>query len=348
MNDLEIYLDMNVYLKIAKQESHYQYLLSQLNNLKKSNVIFPHSPAHGEEVAENLFKPINTKLYQFVCTLVTRFNRGYGYLPSPPDNDTLDKRIRELTDVNDPRLRHLIQILKKIKTYGTRPNTEGVLLIEEQLVECIKRVINNDGLAVTSFAKALDVFHMGRRNKQSLESNFFRLGQEISDIEVFEEIQKKYKLDPKRLANIPPDELFKDNNFFTFAKDKLRDAGLDITQLKKSASRSPSFTEMSERIHLLLNCVEAAGYYQDKKNHAGALGTRTHDVSHAIYASRARFLITDDFRMAKKVAAVYAFLEVPTKVLNTSDFLMINTRDIISMTSCQLTTANEGASIPLA
>ena len=69
------------------------------------------------------------------------------------------------------------------------------------------------------------------------------------------------------------------------------------------------------------------GYYSEKKVKTSISGT--HDVSHAIYATVARWLLTADSRFYKKCEAVYTFLEVPTKVLLCTHDTIINCLDTI-------------------
>ena len=41
-----------------------------------------------------------------------------------------------------------------------------------------------------------------------------------------------------------------------------------------------------------------------------------HDVSHAIYATATKWLLTTDSRFAAKCKAIYSFLNVPTTVIH--------------------------------
>jgi len=49
--------------------------------------------------------------------------------------------------------------------------------------------------------------------------------------------------------------------------------------------------------------------------------SRMHDVTHAIYATKADIFVTGDDRFYHKVRVAYNFLGVPTKVLFLDDFL---------------------------
>ena len=64
---------------------------------------------------------------------------------------------------------------------------------------------------------------------------------------------------------------------------------------------------------ILFRILNFAGYCSEKSEQTSISGT--HDVSHAIYATKADFLVTMDRKFAKKCKAVYNFLGVRTSVI---------------------------------
>lgn len=71
-------------------------------------------------------------------------------------------------------------------------------------------------------------------------------------------------------------------------------------------------TQLEFTIEILFRVLNYFGYWSEKEKKAVS---GTHDVSHAIYGSISKYLITADKRFAKKCEAVYAFLGIGTKVI---------------------------------
>lgn len=74
-----------------------------------------------------------------------------------------------------------------------------------------------------------------------------------------------------------------------------------------------SHKQLEYTIEILFRILNFAGYCSEKSEQTSISGT--HDVSHAIYATKADFLVTMDRRFAKKCKAVYNFLGVRTSVI---------------------------------
>lgn len=64
-----------------------------------------------------------------------------------------------------------------------------------------------------------------------------------------------------------------------------------------------SHKQLEYTIEILFRILNFAGYCSEKSEQTSISGT--HDVSHAIYATKADFLVTMDRRFAKKCKAVY-------------------------------------------
>ena len=74
-----------------------------------------------------------------------------------------------------------------------------------------------------------------------------------------------------------------------------------------------SHTELEYTIEVLFRILNQYGYQSEKTLAKTISGT--HDTSHAIYATAAKWLLTTDTRFFAKCNAVYSFLKVPTKVV---------------------------------
>lgn len=78
-------------------------------------------------------------------------------------------------------------------------------------------------------------------------------------------------------------------------------------------------------IEYLFRILNQNGYNAEKSEKTSVSGI--HDVSHAIYATKANFLLTEDKRFYKKCQAVYSYLGVPTKVVLCDDSNLIGKLD---------------------
>lgn len=74
-----------------------------------------------------------------------------------------------------------------------------------------------------------------------------------------------------------------------------------------------SHTQLEFSIEILFRILNQNGYNADKSLRTTSSGT--HDISHAIYATAADWLLTTDTRFSAKCKAVFSFLGVPTKVV---------------------------------
>jgi hypothetical protein len=321
----EIYLDSNVYLSIAKREQFYEYTIAKINNLYKSGFIFPHSPAHGEEISARILEGRDIELACRVVNLISRYNGKKGYFPGCPNIEETEEMIAEMERCVEahPELRSAISIHKKNLSEMRSGNFNKLRfrtgILNDGIDDCIFRVVKHLGL--TDVATRTDLFHLGRRREETLKKNFSELQISPDGVETFEKLRKKYKLETRRLANIGPDKLFTDERFLNFIRDQLLENGFDFDKVPKGGVLSHSHHKKEGLITVILNSMEKAGYWQEDKNHVATLVGRMHDVTHAIYATGAKYFITSDSRFAKKVTATYLFLEIPTRVISTRQFV---------------------------
>lgn len=68
----------------------------------------------------------------------------------------------------------------------------------------------------------------------------------------------------------------------------------------------------------LFNLLDMVGYRKDKNSVA-----RLYDSSHAFYAQKCNILVSNDSRMRLKTEAVYHYLQIKTRVMDTRSFLAL-------------------------
>jgi hypothetical protein len=321
----EIYLDSNIYISIAKREKNHEYTLAKINNLYKTGIIFPHAPPHAEEISARIINNREPDIAKKFFNLVIKFNRGFGYRPGFSNKKETEEIIWLFQNNEDyknaPEAQKILNIFKgNLKKINLGLLNEGhfkTLLEKDDFNECLTRVDRH--LDLTEYAKKNEIYHLGRRNKKKLTSNFEKIGKSSDNITTFEELHKRYKIGPNRLSKIPPEKIFDDANFAKFLKDQ----DINIDKIPTGDELSKSHHQKEIIITLILNVMEKAGYNQEEKNHEATLTGRMHDISHAIYASRAKYFVTNDIRFSKKVIATYMKLKISTRVITTEEFLTI-------------------------
>lgn len=321
----EIYLDSNVYLSIAEREEFYEYTIAKINNLYRSGFIFPHSPAHGEEISGRILRGRDNDVTWRFVNLISRYNGKKGYFPGYPNVEETEEMIAELERCAEanPELWSAISIHKRnlgaMRSGKIDESQFRTRILDDGIDDCIRRVLRYSGL--TNVATRSDLFHLGRRRQETLKKNFSELKIPSDGVETFDKLRKKYKLETRRLTTISPDKLFADERFLNFARDQLRENGFDWDKVAKNNALADSHHKKEGVITVILNLMEKAGYWQEDKNHVATLIGRMHDVTHAIYATGAKHFVTNDFRFAKKVTATYLFLGIPTRVMSTKQFI---------------------------
>lgn len=317
----KIYLDTNVYLSIANREPGYEYTLAKAKNLSQSGHLFPHAPPHAEELSARFLSGRDIPATFRAYNLVNRFNNGFGLAPGYCNIEETEEVIRSFSghpELEEAMNVHL-SVLERLRAGKISEMQFATLLLKEDLGACMSRV--DRYLDLTDVAKRNELFHFGRRDPKNLQANFEKIQRPASSITTFIEIQKKFNLGPRRLSRIPPEEIFDDKCFSDFIKMRFSEAGMDLNSIPTGISLVKSHHKKETIITKILNCMEEAGYNQEEKNHAASLTGRMHDVTHAIYATAADFLVTNDKRFTKKVHATYLRLGMPTKIFCIDEFV---------------------------
>lgn len=87
------------------------------------------------------------------------------------------------------------------------------------------------------------------------------------------------------------------------------------------------FNELEPTIEILFRILNHWGYNSEKSEDKSISGT--HDVTHAIYATVAKFFITTDERFYKKCRAVYDYLGVDTQIILTKEDQIMKAINIV-------------------
>lgn len=115
--------------------------------------------------------------------------------------------------------------------------------------------------------------------------------------------------DAREVGNYDP------NQIFDIIDSKLR-ASKYRFGIKEYLAQSEAYTDRTV-YSSLFNLLDMVGYRKDKNNVA-----RLYDASHAYYAQACDILVSNDTKMRIKTEAVYHYLNVPTRILDASVFLV--------------------------
>ncbi|RON91648.1 hypothetical protein [Pseudomonas fluorescens] len=209
-----------------------------------------------------------------------------------------ESEIPPLMERSQDRLQNIIDISKSVEVFPA-PRHQPTRVIREHPGECLLRVLEhfdrNLFLEVRERnlledMKATDVKGERSSRVSNLPVNF------LSAPEYDSAIMQKYASDRAFMQ-------------------KKREAGL--TDLKWP-DISKSHEVLEHVFEILMNYLEEIRFRPEDINKSRS---RMHDVTHAIYATKADYFITGDVRFYHKVRAIYDYLRVPTTVLTLNEFL---------------------------
>ncbi|CAA6815585.1 MAG: Unknown protein [uncultured Sulfurovum sp.] len=189
-----IYLDMNVIVDYMKKRKAFSIKPKESQNIfdfnldfliphqkmndLKLNFIFPYSPAHIEETA-NIQR--DSKLEK-------------------------EEALKHITN-------QLNFILELSKGYEYLPSSSAILLKKEHPLECYKRVIKD--YALTIEAEENEKFKESFRDEKSYKEFHNETTPSSIHIPMYEKIQEEYKINKKKLIDLPVNEVLKDKNVLT-------------------------------------------------------------------------------------------------------------------------------------
>lgn len=233
----------------------------------------------------------------------------------------IEEIYKALVEKGDSYQKTANKLLHTISDYTNNteflPSSSGVTIKKESPYICYKRVSEID-TTERVYSDSKERFTSDKNNYQKM--------------------QEKNK-NNKYISNIPYDQIWKQDAINNMINVINRNSKIFIEQHNQSMDtfiaslmgcnhRLPenfrlregvySFLQYTEfeltyTIEILFRILNHNGYYRDQKLKTSISGT--HDVSHAIYATKAKWFITTDERFANRCKAVYFYLGVPSSVI---------------------------------
>ncbi len=281
-----IYLDLNVFVDMLQNRQ--PGLLDQVEKHKKA-FAFIFSPAHLEEVAV-IFR-----------------------------SDTDQSRAQGLVD------RHCQLISKVCDDLEVLPAaSEGgpSRFVHESPKTCLSRVF--DHYERTLSAEDNESFVLSRKTPETLSSFASKQGLPPSfgdGVETYLDERTRTGISTD-IGNVDPREIFSQAGVQQILREKLFNYQWSVNDLPKGEALLRSHSTREVVINLTMKVLEQAGY----NAHAPSqIRSQIHDVSHAIYGAEASRFVTGDRRFAKRLKAVYSFLNLQTEVLDTANFVAFPT-----------------------
>lgn len=149
---------------------------------------------------------------------------------------------------------------------------------------------------------------------------------EYHQMSAFKEMQKEFSFDSAVMSNELPNQIFyhsKVQSYLDYINIHAIDFLIYRLPMENAYFYLSSHRKTERLISTLFNVLESIGYRGEKMKKTVS---RLHDVSHAIYASKADIFVTADARFAAKCEAVYDYAGVPTKVISYEEFLHLDIR----------------------
>lgn len=287
-----LYLDHNVYIEALKNDA----LKESLLGLADKGIQCLYSPAHIEEIY-NVKANKESKFRNKMDDLINLISMVTSNTEVLPQFDGLILKHEDpkkcYTRVKGIDTRSMVENDSYIKYIFDTENFKNLLKLDKHISSLSN--IEPDKIwkepVVSEYIHGLNA-HIDRiieRNNMSVDqlilwlvdnSSYLNVYYNILDFNSFEENKK-----------LPPDFCFQQGNY----------------PILKESHAQLEFT-----IEILFRVLNYSGYNSEKKEKTAISGT--HDVTHAIYATKSDVLISTDQRFVKKCKAVYAFLGVPTEV----------------------------------
>lgn len=160
-----------------------------------------------------------------------------------------------------------------------------------------QRVRSNNGLLKTSQVETIDYSYFSAWSKQR-KSNIF-------------------PIDQKNINNISPDciffsEIFNSNLIKIFNTFFYPFCFCILKQGYQYLEFRPYFY-LEGVIESLLKILQFIGYHSDNEK---SFRSATHDISHALYATKCNIFVTNDKKFSYRIKAVYSYMGVQTDIMN--------------------------------
>lgn len=234
-----------------------------------------------------------------IDTVTDLKSKGIGVLYSPAHIEEIYRAQADNTELLMDRISTITDDMECL------PGENGVVVRKEKLKNCYYKVARYDTRQLIQ----------SRGEEKNYINKEFRLLLNTFD----KKMRFLSNLDCIEIWNYSyiQDSIKSFNENIKFYKEKYNNSGQklpDNLQLKKQNydNISQSFSALECCMEYLFGLLELFGYNADKKEKTIS---GIHDVTHAIYATKAEKLFTADKRFAKCCKAVYAYLGVPTEVI---------------------------------
>ena len=284
---MDIYLDMNILISYIKQEN--LNLVKSLNYaINNTNIKFPYSPAHIEEIAvinrrsNNPESDINKNL-----RIISKICKNYEYLPTP---------------------------------------TNGILTLEEEPYTCYQRVMQNyDNTTIVAEDNEKEKVKNWKSLKLSLNIEELNL---INPLELFQKdeiniLLKKY-LNEKLPLILENTRIHAQILNTTFEINPLYEY-MDTKQIPNSDVLQNNHKVTEILFELIFDFLDYIGYKNDKRAiKKNKYRSRMHDISHSIYATKANYFMTNDDNFSSKTIAIYQLFNFKTKVIGFDDLNILS------------------------
>lgn len=314
--DKLIYLDSNIYFAIANEESISVDLRKEIEKRYDQGFIFPHSPAHAEEIVSWVTSK-GTEIAAKVAETIEKYSSMTGLKPGDITKEEAIDIINQIPDRHDTS-----SIRKKLLDIISNNNPSLVdkrtKIVNEDIQECITRVVTH--INANQFAEENQIYFMGRRNENSIRENFDKIGKEINEEVTFESMRANLKIKIEEISQIDPEKIFFDERVKSFI-EKYKKHEFDKIKNNTDKQEVLTHSQIEESVNILMDTLESVGYKQEKKNSTGRLISRMHDITHAIYASATTSFVTSDIRLRERTKAVYHYLNIKTEVIDSTDFI---------------------------
>lgn len=269
-----IYFDHNIYIHTL----YNVYLFEFLRGLSVKNAQCLYSPAHIEEI------------YKVAVDNTSRYS------------EKMDELLRKINEI----------------TNGCEvfPTQEGLIFRQEDPLQCYERVrfFDTRNIVEEHSTQRFNIDSQHYKNMLSEDKH----NQSVSNIEydkiwdysvvrnILQDMQNNIDMLIDRNNSSPEVQLWR-----IIGIDKTLPESFDFKKGNYSHLKT-SHNELEYTMESLFRILNYSGYYADKDKRTSVSGT--HDVSHAIYATKADCLFSTDKRFVQKCKAVYYFIGINTQV----------------------------------
>ena len=236
----------------------------------------------------------------------------FPYSPAHMEETAVIFRAQEDEETAKNQVTQQLIFIKQLSNsteYLPTGNDTPISVVTECPSVCFKRVI--DHYEVSYWAEGNDEVFMSFKNNDSFRKVFGEDGAFL-----FEERRQAFGIEPS-VNELPENELFSDKKVLKAIGAKLANYGIEISNLPTTEDLLNSHRKTELLLSSLFNFMEEIGYRGEKFRKSRS---RMHDVSHAIYATRANFFVSRDSKLISKTKAVYHLLGIPTVVLTVDEF----------------------------